>query len=776
MPDGRWKREGPARLMVSNYSALLGLPGEDSLACQANHTQIAKLKRGENGYYYAIKGAVLKVAGSPTILFGMDAGDDNVNKSRRSPQKNIRGASQIKDDHTAETSRTGRSSSNRISGKQINTTSETQEETLGQENFLSSGLKIPKQSRSSVDSSSEDEVTSALKTGNLNPRSAPPDPDTTASKKSRTASGTSDVHRSPSTCEPESSAKKNSASNLHFQERLCQAVLHGDIPLVTALLGNGCSPHTSKEEAVELSQDPFLLAARRREEKILELFLKFHANPLKHTLKKSHTALHLLSLPYDWEQNCVTRSLVTLLLRCGTSIEARNKDDMTPLILSAKNGESDLVSYLLDSGADLKAIHLSSGRTPLHWAARYDHRQIVDTLISKGASLEVRTNNGFTPLLEVASLDNLETLQSLLDHSANPQARTNDGMTASHLAAMNNHPAVLGSLISRKVVPKAAKDKQGLTPLMHGCQKGHTEVLKLLLDHKVDLNARSDDGSTALHYASSAGHLSAINHLVSRDASLDAKDRQGLTPLMFSIYYSHLQVFERLLERGADLNASDSHGWTSLHHAAHRDFLAAADLLISKGALLEARTSKIQHTYATPLHVSTYRKDNSGGCTKLLLKAGADMEARNRDGETALILAASNGAVNALNELIASGANIEAMTDTWNYRRALHAARFYGNWQIIEVLLRNGADPFATGIDRNIPSQLGWFRGDRVRAAPSDTDKDRCMRLLKDAEEAERQNRNRKEKDRRQAKNIHGQKGKSKGLFSGFMRSRRGSS
>ncbi len=349
--------------MVPGNSALLGLPGEVSLECQANHTQIAKIERGENGYYWAITGAVLKVAGSP---FGVGLGDNNLNHSRRSLQKKIRGESTKKEGHTAEISRDRRPSSDHIPEKQTNTTPETQEEALGQESFLSPGQKPSKQPRRSVDSSFEDKITPGSKVGKQNSHSALLDQDTTALKQLQATSRTSDVHLSKSTSEGKSSDKKISASNPPSQEQLCQAVVNGDVGRVTALLLDGCSPHKSNEEAVELAQDPFLLAAKCREEEILKRFVELHADPLEHTLEKSETALHMLSTPYDGEQKSVTRSLVTLLLRYGAFVEARNKDDLTPLVLSARNGEWRVVSNLLDRGADLKAIHLTSGWTPLH--------------------------------------------------------------------------------------------------------------------------------------------------------------------------------------------------------------------------------------------------------------------------------------------------------------------------------------------------------------------------------------------------------------------------
>lgn len=684
MPDGRWKREGPTKLMVPSYSALLGLPGEESLACEANHTQIAKLRRGENGYYYAVKGAVLTVAGSHTVLLGVVAGGNNIKTSRRFPGNEIRGASRIPGNHRAGKLQARRPSRDRIPEKQVNQTSETDEKTLSQECLVPPDMEIPTQPRTSaIDSSSEDEFTVAPESTIMNPRTASPDPITTASKRFRTVSETSNVHLSKSTSDANFSGKKMLASDPLSQGQLCEAVLRGDIGRVTALLLHGCSPHTSNEEAVELSQDPFLLAAKCREEQILKRFLEFDADPLKHTLEKSETALHMLSTPHDGELKPVTRSLVSLLLRHGALLESRNKDDLTPLMLSARNGEWRVVSHLLDHGADLKAIHHTSGRTALHFAARYDHLQIADTLISKGASLEVQNKNGLTPLLEAANLSNVRTLQSVLNHSANLQAKTNDGITALHLAVGNNHSGV-------------------------------------------------------------------VDWLISRGAPLDVKDNKGATPLMFSVRNSDQTVSNRFLEVGADVNARNDDGWTALHYAAYGDFPAAVALLISKGAHLEARTSKMaQYGHSTPLHSSTYQGDTSGECTKLILRAGADIEALDLDGKTALILAARHGAVNPIKELIASKANIEAVQTGPKKHRALHVAKFNGHPKAVEVLLRSGADPFAPAQSGITPSQMGWFEGNEDLAAPSDTDKDRCMKLLKEDEEAERRNRKRRERDLR---------------------------
>ncbi|KAL8732870.1 MAG: hypothetical protein Q9166_002471 [cf. Caloplaca sp. 2 TL-2023] len=77
MSDGSWKREGPEEMMVSLDSARIWYPGEKLIACDTDHSQIAKLKRGESGIYPDIKRAIKKAMLSVGDLYGEAAGNQN---------------------------------------------------------------------------------------------------------------------------------------------------------------------------------------------------------------------------------------------------------------------------------------------------------------------------------------------------------------------------------------------------------------------------------------------------------------------------------------------------------------------------------------------------------------------------------------------------------------------------------------------------------------------------------------------------------------------------
>jgi len=131
-----------------------------------------------------VKGAVLKVAGSPTIPLGVGHGDTNVDNSRHFPQTEIRGSSPIQGNHPAETSRARRPSADRIPEKQVSPTSETYEEPPSRVNFLSPGMETPMRIRCYI----KDEITIVPEPGRQNSHNASSDPNTTTSKKSRIAS------------------------------------------------------------------------------------------------------------------------------------------------------------------------------------------------------------------------------------------------------------------------------------------------------------------------------------------------------------------------------------------------------------------------------------------------------------------------------------------------------------------------------------------------------------------------------------------------------------
>lgn len=84
--------------------------------------------------------------------------------------------------------------------------------------------------------------------------------------------------------------------------------------------------------------------------------------------------------------------------------------------------------------------------------------------------------------------------------------------------------------------------KNDCTPLMEAASAGHVDIIKLLLQHKADVNAQSSTGNTPLMYACAGGHVEAVRELLDKKANVEDHNENGHTPLMEAASAGHVEV------------------------------------------------------------------------------------------------------------------------------------------------------------------------------------------------------------------------------------------
>lgn len=154
----------------------------------------------------------------------------------------------------------------------------------------------------------------------------------------------------------------------------------------------------------------------------------------------------------------------------------------------------------------------------------------------------------------------------------------------------------------------------------------------------------------AIHDAAVFGPLSRVERMLEQDpTSVGATDRFGFTALHGVVAEHHFDIARLLIAKGADVNAGNDEGVTPLHLAAYPEMV---EILVANGARLDARDSNGN----TPLHAVTEHPELIDVMEKLL-KLGADPNARNHDGASALDLASERQEQDKVDLLMRHGAH-----------------------------------------------------------------------------------------------------------------------
>ncbi len=128
--------------------------------------------------------------------------------------------------------------------------------------------------------------------------------------------------------------------------------------------------------------------------------------------------------------------------------------------------------------------------------------------------------------------------------------------TALHLAANKGHKDIVKLLLDANAKVDIQCD-ENVTPLLAAAQEGqenHIEIVKLLIDHKADVNLKTTDGCTALHNAAYKGNKKIISLLLENNAIVDETDRFNTTPLIMATEQGHFDAVNLLIDKQANVN------------------------------------------------------------------------------------------------------------------------------------------------------------------------------------------------------------------------------
>jgi len=442
--------------------------------------------------------------------------------------------------------------------------------------------------------------------------------------------------------------------------------------------------------------------------------------------KDGRTPLHLASEHELYD-------VVALLMTFGADVDAQDNNNMTPLHCAIESSRPLVAAQLLlDHSA---SIHLRNkkGQTPLHLASRRGLSDVVAFLLKSGADVDLQDNDDKTPLL-CASEDsgNVAVPQLLLDHGANVNVRDKNGQTPLHLAsrrwlsasqqlssrqrrrsALRRGLSDVVALLLKSGVDVDPRDNDNKTPLLCALEgnSGDGTVPRLLLEHGASVNVWDKNGQAPLHLASRYDYSDVVALLLKLGADVDAPDNDRITPLLCALKSNYFSsAAQVLLERGASVNVRDKDGQTPLHLASRHDYSDVVALLLKLGADVDA----LDNDRITPL-LCALKFLYIGNAPQVLLEHGASVHVRDKDGQTALHLALRRGFSNMVALLLQSGADIDAQ-DNDDMTPLLYVVTHPNLAATTQLLLEHGASVHLRNKDGLTPLHfaVGYDRPDEV--------------------------------------------------------------
>lgn len=364
------------------------------------------------------------------------------------------------------------------------------------------------------------------------------------------------------------------------------------------------------------------------------------------------------------------------LLERGADPKAVGYNKESVLHRAASKGKEAMVKALLERGADPNLLcsypemmEIQPGMTPFHSALFNDHFAIAELLLEKGADINAKLEDGRTALELVEDLEDRKMSKWLRAHGAtpNPIKEAMKGTTTDlHKAAKKGKVEQIRQCL-QKGHKVDERDPEGWTALMHAAENAELDAFRELLAAKADPNAANLQGRTVFHCIMKAGIPGMARAWIDAGGNVNHKaDVSGLTPLMLTAMKKNAEIMRMLLEAGADLKAKDAQGHSAATWAKKFGTPEIIALLKewkagpppAKKVTPGAKGSSAAKVTAKAFFNAIARDDLE--TIRAWIAAGNSVNVRD-DGVPALTLAALEEKWKAFHELLAAGANPNAV-------------------------------------------------------------------------------------------------------------------
>ena len=359
----------------------------------------------------------------------------------------------------------------------------------------------------------------------------------------------------------------------------------------------------------------------------------------------------------------------------------------------------------------LAVTNLSAAASDIADAVMKGNKDAVRSLLARKVDVNAPQIDGTTALHWAVLADDLETADLLLRAGAKVSASNREGVMPMQLAAINGNAAMMDKLIKAGADPNASLTKYGDTPLMMASRTGKTEAIKVLLDSGATVNAKESWGNTtALMWAVSEQHPSAVKMLIDRGADVNA--RSNFVPSANGRGFEGSSPVAGASRQAAEENSSGA--LTPLMFAAREGDLESAKLLVAAGADVNALDGDGKDVLGLAIFNGSYdvasflidnhSKVNQADAQRFTTLFWA-VDRRNMETAPNFPWVVTTDPLPLIKKLLDAGANPNAVVNNTPRGRMregtprivfatpLMRAAFSGDLELVKLLLSYGADP-----------------------------------------------------------------------------------
>ena len=430
--------------------------------------------------------------------------------------------------------------------------------------------------------------------------------------------------------------------------------------------GSGEVLDEDSEEDEDGTESLLVTAVRNGDLDSVKILLKYKADVevREKYLRDNWSSITRASL--FWAADFGYIDILRCLIENGADINSFSADNCncTPLMKAVENGDKDVVTFLIDHGANV-AIKDKCGYTALHRACIIYHDcspEVLSCLIENGADVNLSTDNNRTPLMTACEYGHVNTVTFLIEHGANVNLQDWTGLTAVHYAVRGSQACEILSCLMENGADVDAKTFDDCTPLMIAAEIGDTKVATFLIEHGANVDLPDKIGATALCYALKCpANLCEVGScLIENGADINACINYNCcTPLMMACEKTvndQLNALTFLIEHGAIVNLQDIHGSTALHYVVQENSgfhepYEVLDYLIQNGADINAQSNDGRTPLMKAIELSEV------DIASFLIKQGANLDLQDKNGDTAFHYAVRSDSPEITDSILTLGAS-----------------------------------------------------------------------------------------------------------------------